>query len=420
MSQVPSQHPFAPEVLSNPWSFYADVHRTAPVFQVPGTPITYVAGYDALVDVLGRVEEFSNDFGGILSGARATDPEVKAILDTGWPAVDTLLTADPPVHTRFRKLVNLAFSMKRVDAIEAKIRAIAVRLLEAMLAKADRGETVDFVAEFAVPLPVGVIASEIGMDSSTDIATVKRWSDAFADRLGQMIPRERELECAREVVEFQRHAKELIDARRARPTDDLLNDLVHASVDGEKPLEDAEIMSILQQLMVAGNETTTSTLAGGLLMLIENPDQCRKVRADPSLIPNMVEEMLRLESPTSGLWRVVTRDTEVAGVPVKGGTMLMARFAAANRDPARYPDPDRFDVERKNARTHLAFGRGIHMCVGNMLSRKELVVAFQEIFARTSGFALAPGAALHWKPNMLLRGLSALPVTFTRAMVEAA
>jgi cytochrome P450 len=178
-------------------------------------------------------------------------------------------------------------------------------------------------------------------------------------------------------------------------------------------------MSILQQLMVAGNETTTSTLAGGLLLLIRNPDELAKVRADRSLIPNMVEEMLRLESPTSGLWRVVTRDTEVAGVPVKGGTMLMARFAGANRDPMKYPEPDRFDAERRNARTHLAFGRGIHMCVGNMLSRKELVVGFQEILERVGEMALAPGATLEWKPNMLLRGLSALPVTLERARVPA-
>jgi len=411
-AQGPEFNPFAPEVLSSPWEAYARMHQGAPVFAVPGTPITYVAGYDALVEALGRVEDFSNDFGGILSGARATHPEVKAILDTGWPAVDTLLTADPPVHTRFRKLVNLAFSMKRVDAIEERIRGICVRLIEAMLAKAG---PVDFVADFAIPLPVGVIAAEIGMESSTDIATVKRWSDAFADRLGQMIPHERELECAREVVEYQHHAKALIDARRAQPTDDLLSDLVHASVDGETPLSDAEIMSILQQLMVAGNETTTSTLAGGLLLLIENPGAEAQVRADPSLIPNMVEEMLRLESPTSGLWRVVKRDTELAGVPVKAGTMLMARFAAANRDPTKFPEPDRFLPDRKTARTHLAFGRGIHMCVGNMLSRRELAVAFQELFARVARFELAPGFVPSWKPNMLLRGLSRLDVVLTPA-----
>lgn len=403
-----STNPFAPEVLSDPWAFYAQVHATAPAFAIPGTPITYVAGYDAVADALGRIEDFSNDFGAALAGMRSADPDVTAILDTGWPAVDTLLTADPPRHTRFRKLVNLAFSMKRVDAIEGKIRGMAVGLIEKMLAK---GEA-DFVTDFAIPLPVGVITSEIGMDASTDLLTVKRWSDAFADRLGQMIDKPRELECAREVVEFQRHAKILIDARRAQPTDDLLSDLVNAKVDGEEPLDDAEIMSILQQLMVAGNETTTSTLAGGMLNLIRNPEQRAAVDADRSLIPNMVEEMLRLESPTSGLWRVIKRDAEIGGVAVKAGGMLMLRYAAANRDPARYEAPDAFDPARKNARTHLAFGKGIHMCVGNMLSRKELAVAFQEILNRMDMVALQPDAKLVWPPNMLLRGLTTLPISF--------
>jgi cytochrome P450 len=420
-SLAPPGNPFAPEILSDPWAFYAACHARGPVFVLPGTPIIYVVGYDVVVDALGRVEDFSNAFGTDLAGARAQDPEVTAILDTGWPAVDTMLTADPPVHTRYRKLVNLAFSMKKVDALEERIRGITVALIADMQAKAARGEAIDFVEDFAIPLPVAVIASEIGMQGSTDVATVKRWSDAFADRLGQMIPKERELECAREVVEFQHHAKTLIDARRAAPTGDLLSDLVHASVDGETPLDDAEIMSVLQQLMVAGNETTTSTLAGGLLNLIESPDALAEVRADPSIIPTMAEEMLRLETPTSGMWRVVKRDAEVAGVPVKAGSMLMLRYAAANRDPAKFDAPDAFQPARRNARTHLSFGRGIHMCVGNMLSRKELAVAFQELLVRLDGVAVAPGATLLYKPNMLLRGLANLPITFRAgAPLEAA
>lgn len=417
---TPPGNPFAPETLSRPWAFYAACHRLAPAFQLPGTPITYVTGYDAVADALGRPHEFSNAFGTDLAGARSQDPDVTAILATGWPAVDTMLTADPPVHTRYRKLVNLAFSMKKVDALEKRMRGIVTDLIDAMQAKAARGEAVDFVTDFAIPLPVAVIASEIGMQSSADVTLVKRWSDAFADRLGQMIRRERELECAREVVEFQHHCKTLIDARRATPTGDLLSDLVHASVDGENPLDDAETMSILQQLMVAGNETTTSTLAGGLLMLMENPEALQQVRADPLLIPNMVEEMLRLEAPTSGMWRVVKKDATVGGVEAKAGTMLMVRYAAANRDPAKFENPDAFQPDRRNARTHLSFGRGIHMCVGNMLSRKELAVAFEELLARLDDVALTPGAQLSWKPNMLLRGLSNLPIQFTASPKECA
>jgi cytochrome P450 len=398
---------FAPETLANPFPFYARMHAAGAVTQAPGTPFSFVWSFDLCSEATSRWEEFSNAFGEGMTGARAKDPEIKAILDTGWPAVDTMLTADPPTHTRFRKLVNLAFSMKRVDAMEADIRAIAVALIERML----ESDACDFVEAFAVPLPVMVIAGHIGM-SDLPVETVKQWSDAFADRLGGMASREREIECAKLVVAFQHHVKKLIDARREAATDDILSDLVHARVEGEQPLDDAEIMSVLQQLMVAGNETTTSTLAGGLLLLIRNPAEMEKLRADRSLIPNAVEEMLRLESPTAGMWRVVKKDAEIGGVTVKQGTMLHLRYAAANRDPAKYPDPDRFDVTRSNARTHLAFGRGIHMCIGNMLSRKELVVAFQEILARMDGISLAPGAELVWPPNMLLRGLSGLPIRY--------
>ncbi|WP_426166968.1 cytochrome P450 [Sandarakinorhabdus sp. DWP1-3-1] len=401
---------FEPQVLENPFPYYQAAIAERPVMVLPGTNITLVSSYDLLAEATGRIDEFSNDFSALLAGQRAADPDVTAELDKGWPQRNTLLTADPPVHTRFRKLVNLAFSMKRVDAIEADIRAIVNRLVDAFPADG----RIDFVRDFAVPLPVAVIAGQIGI-ADTDVLTVKRWSDAFADRLGGMISKERELECAREVVEFQHAMKVQIDARRATPREDLLSDLVHARIEGEQPLDDAEILSILQQLMVAGNETTTSTLAGGVLLLIENPAEEAKVRADPKLIPNMVEEMLRLESPTAGLWRVVKQDAELGGVTVPGGSMMMLRFAAANRDPARFENPDAFEVTRKNARSHLAFGRGIHMCVGNMLSRKELAVAFEVLLARISGFRLAADADLAHVPNMLLRGLRRLDIEVTRA-----
>ena len=401
---------FSAETLADPFAAYQRGIAESPVFTVPGSGVTLVLSYALVAEATGRIDDFSNDFAALLSGRRSADPEVVAVLEQGWPQRNTLLTADPPVHTRFRKLVNLAFSMQRVNALESHIRDLVTALIDGF---ADAGRC-DFVAEFAMPLPVQMITEQIGIDR-TDSATVKRWSDAFADRLGGMISKERELECAAEVVEFQRALKVKIDERREAPRDDILSDLVNARIDGETPLDDAELLSIIQQLMVAGNETTTSSLAGGLLRLIENPAEAAKVRADLSLIPNMVEEMLRTESPTAGLWRVVTRDTELGGVPLKAGSMLMLRFAAANRDPARFEDPDAFIADRKNARSHLAFGRGIHMCVGNMLSRKEMTVAFEELLRRLDKIAVADGATLAYPPNMLLRGLVELPITFERA-----
>lgn len=412
MNDIAAGSFFDPQVIADPFDYYRAWLPKSPVVQL-SEGMFLVLSYDLCVQATGAVDIFSNDFQATLSGAMAEDGDVAAILAEGWPQVDTLLTADPPVHTRFRKLVNLAFSMKRVAAIEEDMRRVAVGLIKAM---AEKGEG-DFVRDFGIPLPVAMIASQIGMEKDTD--RVKRWSDAFVDRLGRMIPKERELECAREVVEFQHHVKAKIDERRTSRTDDLLSDLVHAEVDGERPLEDAEILSIMQQLMVAGNETTTSALAGGLLQLIENPDQMAKAVAaadagDERTILNLVEEVLRIESPTAGMWRRVLTDTELGGVTIPRGAMVQLRYAAANRDPARYPDPDRFDIERANARSHLAFGKGIHMCIGNMLSRKEMAVAYSELLTRLTDFRLADGHTPSWPPNMLLRGLTTLPIMFRR------
>jgi cytochrome P450 len=404
-----------PEVMQNPFPLYQWALANAPVMEIPGTGMKIVMGFDLCSEATGRVEEFSNDFTATLSGALAEDPDVKAILETGWPQINTLLTADPPVHTRFRKLVNLAFSMPKVNALEESIRAKVDALIDGFIDR-DQGEggECEFVSEFAVGLPVQVICEQLGFDLA-EAANVKRWSDAFADRLGRMIGKERELECAREVVEFQHAVKAKIDERRANPMGDLLSDLVHAKIDGETPLDDAEILSIAQQLMVAGNETTTHSLAGGIVHLAQNPEAQAKVRANPAIIPNMVEEVLRLDTPTAGMWRMVKKDCSLGEHAFKAGEMVMLRYAAANRDPAKYPDPDAFDPERSNARTHLAFGRGIHMCVGNMLSRKEMTVAFQQLLARLDDIKLAEGAELKVAPNMLLRGYIAVPITFRKA-----
>ncbi|WP_262408060.1 cytochrome P450 [Sphingopyxis sp. OPL5] len=413
MNDIAAGSFFEPQVIADPFDYYRAWMPKSPVVQL-SEGMFLVLSYDLCSQATGDVETFSNNFQGTLSGAMAEDGDVAAILADGWPQVDTLLTADPPTHTRFRKLVNLAFSMKRVAAIEENMRGVVIDLIDKMAAK---GEA-DFVRDFGIPLPVAMIASQIGM-TNDDLDKVKRWSDAFVDRLGRMIPKDRELECAREVVEFQHFVKAKIDERRANRTEDLLSDLVYAEVDGERPLEDAEILSIMQQLMVAGNETTTSALAGGLLQLIENPDQMAKAVAavdedNERAILNLVEEVLRTESPTAGMWRMVLKDTELGGVAIPKGAMVQLRYAAANRDPAKYPDPDRFDIERSNARSHLAFGKGIHMCVGNMLSRKEMAVAYTELLKRLTDFRVADGHQPSWPPNMLLRGLTTLPINFGR------
>lgn len=402
---------FTPEVLTDPFDYYRAKHDAGVAIEhFPEMNTFAVYTYDLCSEATGKPEIYSNDFA---SAMGAEDEEIKAILAEGWDMPGTLLTVDAPVHTRNRKLVNLAFSAPRVNAIEEDMRAKSIELIERF---ADKGEC-EFVEEFAIPLPVAMIAQQIGLDN--DPKQVKDWSDAAVDRFSQMVNRERELECARSLVDYQRYMKTKIDERRANGGDDLLTDLVEARVEDEKPLTDEELMSIMQQFMVAGNETTTSTLAGGLLQLIRNPDQMEKAVAaaggkDPKLIGNLVEEALRYETPTAGMWRVVKEDTELGGHAIPKGAMVQLRYAAANRDPNRFEDPDKFDIERKNARAHLAFGKGPHMCVGNMLSRKEMLVAFDELLSRLTNFKVSDESGIAVLPNILLRGVTRLPITFER------
>ncbi len=403
---------FAPETLLDPFGYYRAIHDAGITIEHLPEMNTYVVySYDLCNEANRKPEVFSNDFT-VLMGSE--DEEIQKILKDGWDNPPTLLTADAPVHTRNRKLVNLAFSAPRVNAIEADMRAKSIDLIKAMEAK---GEC-EFVKDFAIPLPVTMIAQQIGLDN--DPKQVKEWSDAAVDRFSQMITRERQLECAHAFVEYQKYMKSKVEDRRVNGGDDLLTDLVEARVEGETPLTDEEIMSIMQQFMVAGNETTTSTLAGGLLQLIRNPDQMAKAKTaaggrDPKLIGNLVEEALRYETPTAGMWRIVKEDTELGGISMPAGAVVQLRYAAANRDPKKFENPDTFDIERKNARAHQAFGKGPHMCVGNMLSRKEMLVAFDELLERLDDFAIADEGGIEVLPNILLRGVTRLPITFSKA-----
>ena len=215
-------------------------------------------------------------------------------------------------------------------------------------------------------------------------------------------------------MQYQHYFAAILEERRENPQDDIISDIVHANFENERRLDTPEMLSIIQQLLVAGNETTTNSIAEAVLLLIQYPDQHAKLKANPELINNLVEEVLRLSTPTANMWRVVTRNTEIQGVPVPAGSMVQIRFSSANRDEAHFNNPHQFDVERENAGKNIAFGYGVHMCIGAALARKELNVAFQVILKRMDNFALACGEdELYYPPNVLLRGMSRLPIRFT-------
>jgi cytochrome P450 len=321
--------------------------------------------------------------------------------------IPVLLGADPPMHTRQRNLVNRAFSPPRVKQIEGSIRDVANQLVDAFIADG----RVELVKQFAVPLPLTVIAHALGVPDN-DLDTFKRWSDDFVVLVGNhKPPKERIADYVRSRYEFSQYFADKIADRRADPQDDLISDVVTARIDGEE-LTEEEMLGMFSQFLVAGNETTTKHLAATMWLLCEHPEAMAQVRQDPSLIPNLVEESLRMETPVQGLYRTATRDTEIGGVPIAEGAHIMVMYASGNRDDAQYAAPDDFDVCRANAKTHLAFSQGPHFCLGAALARSESRIAIETLLERLDDIQLAPGNTFEMEPTYVLHGFKELHLTF--------
>ena len=401
-------HPFDPQVLESPWEFNRRLREEAPVYRDPNTGIFLVSSYDTVFEALQNFEIFSNRFARAMGRGATPPPEVREAGSGGYPQVDTMLTADPPEQRRFRKLVNKAFVPRRVNGLETRMDALSHELIDGF---ATEGR-VELMSRYAQLLPLTVIAEQLGVPRE-DLPKFRRWSDGFVAQLGQMADLETQVEAARMIVEFQHYFAERLEGRRKEPRDDIISDIANASVEDERPLDTAESLSILPQLLVAGNETTASAIAEGMLLLVQHPDQLALVEAEPAHLPGLVEEVLRLATPTANMWRVTTEDTSLAGVEIPKGAFALLRFASANRDETRFPDPDRLDVARPNVGDHLALGYGVHFCLGAMLARKEMAVAFRCLTTRLSAWRLDPEAdAPRHKPNVLLRGLEALHLLF--------
>jgi len=403
----------SPEVLECPYPYYERVREEAPVHQ---TPLGFwaVSRYEDVLSVVRNPEMFSS-LAQSNSFVTTPPPEVIEIAKQGYPRVNTLLSNDPPSHTQFRNLVNKAFLPKRVAQLEDSIRKIANDLIDAFI----NDGKVDLVEQFAVGVPLTVIADALGVDRA-DMPKFKKWSDDSVAPLSGMLTPERQIECAHSRIEFQKYMVDRVHEREANLRDDLLSDLVQARFDsGERAGEGmtmAEMLDVIAQLLVAGNETTTKLIAAATLMLVQNPEQMAKVRADHSLIPNLVEEALRMEAPVQMLPRFTKEDVEVGGVAIPKGSVVMAMYGCANRDGAKYPNPDMFDIERDNARTQLAFGQGPHFCVGAALARSEARIAFELLLSRLNNIELASvNTPTHRELSMTLRGLTNLHLTFTPA-----
>lgn len=319
-----------------------------------------------------------------------------------------LLNADPPEHRRQRKAVNRAFRPTRLRGMEPMIEEVTSELIEEIV---DKGEC-EFVSEFAVGLPMTIIAVALGVETD-DLTTFKRWSDDLVMPVGNPDPTtEKVRDYLISLSEFNEFFGNLLQLRRQDPQEDIISDVATAEVNDEM-LNEAEMLSMLQQFLVAGNETTTKLLTNLMHHLAEEDGLEERLREDPSLIDNFIEEGLRFEAPVGGLFRMAKEDTTVGETQLRKGDHIWLIFAAANRDPEMFSQPDTFSVDRENARDHLAFGHGEHFCIGAMLARLEARIAVEQILERLENIRLIDGRNnFEYEDTFVLRGLKELHIAF--------
>lgn len=389
-----------PEVLANPYPLYARLRTEAPVHWDPFLHAWVVTRYKDVLEVLHR---FSAD--------RTPTPEqldrigLSAMGPVAQVMVRQMLFMDAPAHTRLRSLAAHAFTPARVAVLRSHIEDIVASLLDRVQSQG----RMDIIADFAYPLPAIVTAEMLGVPV-TDRDQLKAWSEDFAEMLGnfQHNP-DRIPKILRSVEEMTSYFRSALHDARQHPKEGLITAFLNAENDGDRFSED-EIIANCIVTMVGGQETTTNLIGNGILTLLRNPDELARLRSDFSLISSALEELLRYESPSQHTARLAPADTELGGKLIRKRQAVIAVMAAANRDPDRFPDPDRLDLTRQDNR-HLAFGWAAHFCFGAPLARIEGQLAFEALLRRMPQLALEP-STLVWRNNLGLRGLKALPVSF--------
>jgi cytochrome P450 len=373
---------FSVEMRRNPYPAYDQLRSRSPVFHLPGLDVWMIFDFDGVKRALTDHTAFSSD--------------LRHSPGSGNPG-EWFIFFDPPRHTKLRALIAKAFTPRVVANLEPRIRELSRELLDQVI---ERGE-MDLVADFAVPLPMRVIAEMLGVPAA-EWPRYKRWSDIIL-KIANSISRDEE--AARTIQEYRAVSDEMrawlpdhIAQRRAAHQDDLLTRLVEAEVDGER-LTQQEVLGFVQLLLVGGQETTANLINNAVLCFIEHPDQFARLRADPALLPSAIEEVLRYRSPLHWMPRATTRDVEMHGQVIPAGKIVLPLIGSANRDPKHFRDADRFDIAR-DPNPHIAFGHGIHACLGASLARLEARIALTDFLGRVNEFELA--STEPWEPRKAL------------------
>jgi cytochrome P450 family 150 subfamily A5 len=397
------------EVLQDPVPYYRALRAQGPVWREPHMGVFMVSGLDELLELYRDHDRFSSivaPLGPLIEvpkpEAGESWPDAVARHRPAMPMGDTLMSMDPPDHTRHRALAGKFFTPRRLQENEAFILTLADQLIDEF---ADRGE-VEFSAAYARPFTLLVIADLLGVPRE-DHDTFRGWLGGQAGNAGD--PEGKHV-ADQVFANLAPYFTRYIEERRATPRDDVMSGLANVRFpDGTMP-EVASVVSLASILFAAGQETTARLLCAGMRYLCEEPGLADELRRDPGAIPGFVEECLRLEGPIKGSFRLALRDTQVGGVDVAAGSILMALVGAANRDPRVFDDPDRFDARRSNARRNVAFGHGEHFCPGASLARTEARISFERILARLDDFRLVNPDALSYAETFIIRGVEDLPV----------
>ncbi|MGH9795602.1 MAG: cytochrome P450 family protein [Candidatus Acidiferrales bacterium] len=395
---------YSGEFEADPFPFFARLRAEQPVYATTlpdKTPAWLVSRYDDVLALL-KDERFAKN------RRNAMTPE--QLRKQPWvppffrPLERNMLDLDPPDHERLRALVHKAFTPRLIEQMRAKVQRVASELLERAAGRAE----IDLVRDFALPLPVAVITDILGVPPA-DRGKFHKWSSAIVAVNSLKPP----VSVIPNVWFFVRFLRRFFRLRRAEPRDDLTSALIQAEEAGDRLSED-ELLAMAFLLLVAGHETTVSLIAGGTLELLRHPDQLEKLRREPALIASAVEELLRFTAPVFlSTERFARADVALHGVTIPRGGLVFGVIGSANRDAAAFENPDALDITRQNNR-HLAFGHGIHFCLGAALARMEAQIAVNSLLQRLPKFRLAvPVDSLQWNASLVLRGLKALPVALT-------
>lgn len=400
-----------------PYHAYQKLREEAPVWQDPVTGFYVVSRFDDVRAVLLNTEDYANSMKGGQGSSRDRLNQERAqrmqalYKEKGWLPAPTLAGRDDPNHKQMRAMFNEAFRPRKINAMDPFVRDTAYKLIDSFV---DDGKC-DWVQQYAVPLPLIVIGRQMGVPEE-DIWQIKAWTDAWVQRLGMMQTEEEERWSVEMEIEAQHYFQAIFERLRKEPDDTLLSEMVNRVIpEWGRPLNDNELHAeMMADTFVGGSETTTNAIAYGLKLLIENPDVWQRLKADPDQhLKTFCEEVVRLEGPVQGLFRMVSKDVEMQGVKIPAGAMINVRYAAANRDAGEFECPADLDLDRNKPARHLGFGSGVHHCLGAPLARRELYWAFRALCDRVDELSFAPGMnTFEVAPNFSLRALQELHINF--------